>query len=83
MEPNRPIFMSTALKPFSVAAIASAEVADVREVINYYRQFENPLAQFRENQRKLLEQMHEQEQADQAASRQKVKKWTPSFLGGK
>lgn len=27
---------------------------DVREVLNYYRQFDNPLQVFRENQRKFL-----------------------------
>lgn len=67
--------------PASRTAIASNEVTDVREVITYYRQFDNPLAQFRENQRKLLEQLHEREQEELAASRSKVKKWTPSFLG--
>lgn len=56
---------------------------DVREVINYYRNFDNPLAQFRENQRKVLEQMQEREAEELAASRSKVKKWTPSFLGSK
>lgn len=49
----------------------------------YYKQFENPLAQFRENQRKLLEQMHERELEEQAASKSTVKKWTPRFLGAK
>lgn len=58
-------------------------MADVREVINYYKQFDNPLAQFRENQRKLLEQMEEKEHEEQMVVKSPAKKWTPSFLGGK
>lgn len=61
-------------------AISSAEVADVREVITYYRQFDNPLAQFRENQRKLLEQMQEREHEEQSSGKPAVRRWTPSFL---
>lgn len=63
------------------SAISNADVEDVREVINYYRQFEDPLAQFRENQRKLYEQMQTREQEEKIAVKSPVKKWTPSFLG--
>lgn len=35
-------------------AILATNVEDVREVLNYYRQFDNPLQVFRENQRKFL-----------------------------
>lgn len=35
-------------------AIALAKVDDVRETLEYYRQFDNPVEAFRENQRKLL-----------------------------
>lgn len=63
--------------------MSTAEVEDVREVITYYKQFDNPMAQFRDNQRKLLEQMQEREQVEQAASKAPVRKWTPSFLGAK
>lgn len=38
---------------YSVAILAT-NVEDVREVLNYYRQFDNPLQVFRENQRKFL-----------------------------
>ncbi|KAL0821320.1 hypothetical protein ABMA28_005913 [Loxostege sticticalis] len=41
--------------------IAMSEVADVREVLMYYSQFDDPIAAFRDNQRKLLEQMEEKE----------------------
>lgn len=40
-------------------AIANERVQDVREVVRYYSQFEDPLAMFRENQRKLAEQEKE------------------------
>ncbi|XP_050328154.1 mitochondrial import inner membrane translocase subunit TIM50-C-like isoform X1 [Bactrocera neohumeralis] len=61
--------------------LASAEVEDVRDVLHYYRQFDDPIAQFRENQRLLLEQMQEKEREEQTKSKPIVKKWTPSFLG--
>lgn len=53
---------------------------DVREVLSYYQKFENPLAQFRDNQRKLYEQMQEKEIEDKSRPVAPVKKWTPSFL---
>lgn len=34
-------------------AIRQTDVDDVREVLSYYRQFDDPIAVFRENQRKL------------------------------
>ncbi|CAH0718111.1 unnamed protein product, partial [Brenthis ino] len=37
--------------------IAMSNVADVREVLRYYAQFEDPIAAFRDNQRRLLERM--------------------------
>ncbi|XP_050350280.1 mitochondrial import inner membrane translocase subunit TIM50-C-like isoform X1 [Nymphalis io] len=41
--------------------IAMSNVADVREVLRYYSQFEDPIAAFRDNQRRLMEQMAERE----------------------
>jgi len=35
------------------AAIATSEVQDVREVLEFYNQFDDPIEAFRENQRKL------------------------------
>jgi mitochondrial import inner membrane translocase subunit TIM50 len=64
-------------------AIVTADVDDVREVMMYYKQFEDPIEQFRENQRKLLEQMEEKHREDQQKVPSIVKKWTPSFLGHK
>lgn len=56
-------------------AIAQSEVDDVREVLKYYSEFENPLAVFREKQKKLMEQ----QEAEREAKSTK-KRWTPSFL---
>lgn len=61
--------------------LATADVDDVREVLGYYRQFEDPIQQFRENQRKLLEQMQQKEREQQMKTKPIVKKWTPSFMG--
>uniref|UniRef100_D3TQJ3 Mitochondrial import inner membrane translocase subunit TIM50 n=1 Tax=Glossina morsitans morsitans TaxID=37546 RepID=D3TQJ3_GLOMM len=61
--------------------IATSEVDDVRDVLHYYRQFNDPIAQFRENQRKLLAQMQEREREEQAKAKPIVKNWTRSFLG--
>lgn len=64
-------------------AIVTADVDDVREVMVYYKQFDDPIEQFRENQRKLLDQMEEKQREEQQKSPSIVKKWTPSFLGHK
>ncbi|KAF3420183.1 hypothetical protein E2986_09449 [Frieseomelitta varia] len=62
--------------------ILATNVEDVREVLNYYRQFENPLQVFRENQRKFLMQIEEEEnKAQQESSKVLTSKWKPSFLG--
>ncbi|XP_043280851.1 mitochondrial import inner membrane translocase subunit TIM50-C-like [Venturia canescens] len=62
--------------------VLASNVEDVRDVLNYYRQFENPLEAFRENQRKLLQQMQEDESQKSQREGNKVltSKWTPSFL---
>ena len=64
-------------------AIVTADVDDVREVMIYYKQFDNPIEQFKENQRKLYEQLEEQHLQDQNKQPTMVKKWTPRFFGGK
>jgi import inner membrane translocase subunit TIM50 len=38
----------------TLSAIAAEKVEDVRDVLDYYQQFANPVEAFRENQRKLL-----------------------------
>lgn len=61
--------------------IANNEVDDVREVMMYYKQFDNPLVQFRDNQRKLAEQMAVKEEEEKQRAKPAVQKWRPSFLG--
>ncbi|OAD52877.1 Mitochondrial import inner membrane translocase subunit TIM50-C [Eufriesea mexicana] len=55
--------------------ILTTNVEDVREVLNYYRQFDNPLQAFRENQRKFLMQMEEEEKSSNIVT----SKWKPFF----
>ncbi|XP_055542402.1 mitochondrial import inner membrane translocase subunit TIM50-C-like [Wyeomyia smithii] len=62
--------------------ISNSEVDDVREVMTYYKQFPNPLMQFRENQRRLADQMAEKEQEEKQRVKPAIQKWKPSFLGG-
>ncbi|XP_017143851.1 mitochondrial import inner membrane translocase subunit TIM50-C [Drosophila miranda] len=61
--------------------IAQNDVEDVRETLHYYRQFEDPISQFRENQRKLAEQMQEEERIERAKAKPMVKQWTRNLLG--
>ncbi|XP_067005619.1 mitochondrial import inner membrane translocase subunit TIM50-C isoform X2 [Anabrus simplex] len=62
--------------------IATAKVEDVREVLDYYQQFDNPVEAFRENQRKLLEQLEAKERMMKENPRAGsfANRWTPSFL---
>ncbi|XP_073830609.1 mitochondrial import inner membrane translocase subunit TIM50-C-like [Musca autumnalis] len=61
--------------------IATTDVEDVRDVLHYYRQFDDPIMKFRENQQKLMEQMQERERMEQAKSKPIVKNWSRNFLG--
>lgn len=54
---------------------------DVRDVITYYRQFDNPLATFRENQQKALQMEEERVREEKTTHSPAVKRWTPNFLG--
>ncbi|XP_049281396.1 mitochondrial import inner membrane translocase subunit TIM50-C-like [Anopheles funestus] len=65
-----------------LVTIASSEVEDVRDVMTYYKSFENPLVKFRENQRILAEQMAEREHEEKQRNLPAVQRWRPSFLGG-
>ncbi|XP_053404888.1 mitochondrial import inner membrane translocase subunit TIM50-C-like isoform X2 [Mercenaria mercenaria] len=47
-------------------AIAVSKVDDVRPVLKYYSQFDNPMEKFHENQRKLKEEQERQFQAQQS-----------------
>ncbi|XP_017054829.1 mitochondrial import inner membrane translocase subunit TIM50-C [Drosophila ficusphila] len=61
--------------------IAQNNVDDVREVLHYYRQFDDPISQFRDNQRKLAEQMQEAERIEQSKTKPMVKQWSRNILG--
>ena len=65
------------------SAIVTADVDDVREVMIYYKQFENPIEQFKENQRKLYEQLEEQHLQEQQSKPALTKKWTPLMFSKK
>ncbi|KAH8342465.1 hypothetical protein KR059_008977 [Drosophila kikkawai] len=54
-------------------------VDDVREVLQYYGQFRDPISQFRENQRRLEEQMQADELEKSCRSRPVVKNWARGF----
>lgn len=60
--------------------ISLTNVEDVREVLNYYRQFDDPLQAFRENQRKLLEQLEEENKTQKESGKHLTSRWSPSFL---
>ncbi|XP_058793178.1 mitochondrial import inner membrane translocase subunit TIM50-C-like [Phymastichus coffea] len=61
--------------------IYATDVDDVREVLRYYHQFDNPLEAFRENQRKLLTQLEQEETKIQKhETKALTSKWSPSFL---
>lgn len=60
--------------------ISLTNVEDVREVLNYYRQFDDPLKTFRENQRKLLEKLEEENKTQKDSGKHLTSRWTPSFL---
>ncbi|XP_014216266.2 mitochondrial import inner membrane translocase subunit TIM50-C, partial [Copidosoma floridanum] len=61
--------------------VYATNVEDVREVLSYYRQFENPLEIFRGNQRKLLEQLENEGKRVQKEDNKLLgSRWTPFFL---
>lgn len=63
-----------------LSVLGSSDVDDVREVLQYYNQFEEPIVQFRENQRKLSEQMHADEIEKQNKPKPMVKNWSRGFM---
>ncbi|CAF4828955.1 mitochondrial import inner membrane translocase subunit TIM50-C-like [Pieris napi] len=60
--------------------IAMSNVSDVRDVVTYYSQYEDPIAAFRENQRKLLEQMeNEKKERDSQPDQNLARGWLRTF----
>lgn len=66
-----------------ISAVATSDVEDVREVLHYYRQFENPLDKFRENLRKLQEIEEKEKEEKMKQPPAAVKKWSPSLFNRK
>ncbi|CAG0882049.1 unnamed protein product [Darwinula stevensoni] len=64
--------------------IGISGVNDVREVLDYYRQFDDPLEAFRENQRRLQEQeaMQEQELKENLKRPNLASGWNKGLFGG-
>ena len=59
--------------------LATNKVEDVREVLDYYQQFDDPMQAFRENQRKALENLEKSEK-ERISSQGPVTRWKPTFL---
>ena len=61
--------------------IATSGVSDVRDVLEHYRQYEDPIEIFREKQRILQEQQEELIRANQEAEQKKLTKgWTSGLF---
>ncbi|CAL4118173.1 unnamed protein product, partial [Meganyctiphanes norvegica] len=63
--------------------IAESEVSDVREVLDYYRSFDDPLAAFKENQRAAAEQellLRQKAEEDRKRGQVLTGSWSSSFL---
>lgn len=61
-------------------AIAENDIEDVREVLKYYRQYDDPLEAFREKQKHLIEELEAQAAAKKEQESSKFSKWAPSFF---
>merc|ERR1712170_3897 len=59
--------------------IKDSDVDDVREVLQYYRQFDDPIEAFRENQRKFAENVKEEE--ERKAKEKEGARFSSSFGG--
>ncbi|XP_016975862.1 mitochondrial import inner membrane translocase subunit TIM50-B [Drosophila rhopaloa] len=63
-----------------LSVLGTSEIDDVREVLQYYNQFNDPISQFRENQRKLSEQMQADELEKNSKKKLVVKNWSRGFI---
>lgn len=63
--------------------VANSDVNDVREVLHYYRQFDNPLEKFKDNLRKLQEIEDKEREEKQKQGTPAVKKWSPTIFARK
>lgn len=60
--------------------VAQSEIEDVREVLRYYNQFDDPLRTFREKQKLLMEQQEAEKQKAATQELPVVKRWAPSLI---
>nr|CAH7741977.1 unnamed protein product [Callosobruchus chinensis]CAH7753256.1 unnamed protein product [Callosobruchus chinensis] len=63
--------------------IADNDIEDVREVLKYYSKYDDPVAAFREKQKRLIEELEAQAAAQREQEPSKVSKWKPSIFGRK
>ncbi|XP_022221872.1 mitochondrial import inner membrane translocase subunit TIM50-B [Drosophila obscura] len=62
-----------------LSVLGISETEDVREALQYYSQFEDPVAKFRENQQRLSEKMLAEELEKSSKPQPMVKNWTRRF----
>ncbi|CAG9816825.1 unnamed protein product [Phaedon cochleariae] len=60
--------------------IADNEIEDVREVLKYYSKYDDPVAEFREKQKRLIEDLEAQAAAKREQDASKQPRWTPSII---
>lgn len=60
--------------------IVESEIEDVRSVLKYYSEFENPLLTFRDKQKTLIEQQETERLARIQQDSSVLKRWTPNFF---
>ena len=65
---------------FGRAAISESEIDDVREVLDFYREFEDPVAKFGQLKRELEEEDLRREEERKNNTAPVAKNWTPSLL---
>ncbi|XP_026847350.1 mitochondrial import inner membrane translocase subunit TIM50-B [Drosophila persimilis] len=63
-----------------LTVLGISEIEDVREVLQYYSQFKDPVAKFRENQQKLSEKMMAEELKKSSKPQPMVRNWTRRFF---
>uniref|UniRef100_A0A915KI22 Uncharacterized protein n=1 Tax=Romanomermis culicivorax TaxID=13658 RepID=A0A915KI22_ROMCU len=64
-----------------ISAIVDSDVDDVRPVLQYYSNFDNPLAEYRENQKKLLKMEESKSKAMHHYDDSLTKNWSGWCLG--
>ncbi|XP_017136639.1 mitochondrial import inner membrane translocase subunit TIM50-B [Drosophila miranda] len=62
-----------------LTVLGISEIEDVREVLQYYSQFKDPVAKFRENQQRLSEKIMAEELEKSSKPQPMVRNWTSFF----